>query len=218
VKSTTPGTNPAEPRWRRLGPDERRSTILTAAIRVFGEQPYASVQMAAVAQEAGVTRGLLHHYFGTKRDLYLDVVRAMMFVPDRGEVHLPSGSLRERVEASVDWLLTVIATHGRTWLAVGVDGVGDDPEVRAILEEADDQAAQRVLDAIGFTGDGAIRATALAAVRAYGGMVKAAAREWLDRETLTRDQVRRVLSETLFALVDSVLQQDHRAPGGRLRS
>ena len=48
---------------------------------MFGEQPYATVQMAELAREAGVARGLLNHYFGTKRDLYVEVVRAMMIVP-----------------------------------------------------------------------------------------------------------------------------------------
>lgn len=190
------------PRWRRLGPDERRAAILDAAIAAFGDQPYAAVQMAAVAEQAGVTRALVHHYFGTKRDLYLEVVRTMMFVPPLEEVRLPSGSLRDRVEASVRWLVAALGAHGRTWVAVGVDGLGGDPEVRAILEEADDQAATRVLDAVGFAVDGPARAAAQAAVRAYGGMVKAAVREWVDRGALTEEQVRIVLTETLAALVE----------------
>ncbi|ORM27725.1 TetR/AcrR family transcriptional regulator [Williamsia sp. 1135] len=200
-------STPLEPRWRRLGPDERRSEILAAAIKAFGEQPYAAVQMAAVARDAGVARGLLHHYFGTKRDLYLEVVRTMMLVPVADEVTLPTGTLRNRVEASVNWLMTVLAAHGRTWLAVGVDGVGGDPEVRAILEEADDQAAQRVLDAIGFVSTPDTHRVALAAVRAYGGMVKSAVREWLDRDTLTQEQVSRMLTETLVALIETVLDE-----------
>lgn len=170
---------------------------------VFGEQPYGSVQMAAIAKEAGVAQGLLHHYFGTKRDLYLDVVRAMMFVPVLDEVDLPDGTLRERVTASVDWLMTVLAAHGRTWLAVGVDAGGNDPELRAILDQADNQAAERVLEAIGFASTGNARVTALATVRAYGGM-KAAVREWVDHETLTQDQVREILSETLVVLAERI--------------
>lgn len=195
------------PRWRRLGPDERRGQILDAAVRAFGEQPYATVQMAAVAKDAGVARALVHHYFGTKRELYLEVVRAMMFVPPLDEVNLPTGSLRERVEASVSWLVTALGAHGRTWVAVGVDGLGGDPEIRAILEEADDQAAQRVLDAVGFIGTGQRRATALAAVRAYGGLVKAAVREWVDRDVLTQQQVQQVLTVTLVALVEEALPE-----------
>ncbi|WP_234883936.1 TetR/AcrR family transcriptional regulator [Mycolicibacterium cosmeticum] len=191
----------AEPRWRRLGPDERRAAILAAGIRVFGEQPYSAVQMATVAAAAGVARGLVNHYFGTKRDLYLEVVRAVMFVPDLDEVHLPSGSLQERIEASVDWLLTVVAAHGRAWLAIGVEGAGGDPEVRHILDEADQKAAERVLDAVGFDGTSEARDTTLAVVRAYGGMVKAAVREWVERGTLTHEQVRTVLIDTLVVLL-----------------
>ena len=108
---------------------------------MFGEQPYATVQMAELAREAGVARGLLNHYFGTKRDLYVEVVRAMMIVPEIDTVTLPGGTLRERVEASVDWLMTVLDTHGKTWLAVGVEGIGDDPQIAAILDDADDRAA-----------------------------------------------------------------------------
>ena len=90
-------TTADEPRWRRLGPDARRNEILAVAIRVFGEQPYAAVQMAEIAREAGVARGLLNHYFGTKRDLYVEVVRALMIVPEIDRVHLPNGTLRHRV-------------------------------------------------------------------------------------------------------------------------
>ena len=89
-------------------------------------------------------------------------------------------------------------------IAVGADGVGDDEEIRAILDEADNQAAERVLEAIGFAGTGSARVTALAIVRAYGGMVKAAVREWVDHETLTQDQVREILSETLVVLAEQI--------------
>jgi AcrR family transcriptional regulator len=151
-----------------------------------------------------VARGLVNHYFGGKRELYLEVVRAMMFVPPLDEIHLPEGDLRTRVEGTVDWLLTVMATHGRTWVAVGADWAGNDPEVRALLDEADDQAALRVLEVIGFEGTPAARAVALAWVRCYGGMVKVAGREWIQRGDLTRAQVRALLVETLSALAEGL--------------
>src|SRR5690348_5061063 len=73
-------TGPA-PRWQRLDHDERRRQILACARRLFSERNYASVSTADIAGEAGVARGLLHHYFGTKRDLYLEVVRSLMRTP-----------------------------------------------------------------------------------------------------------------------------------------
>lgn len=195
-----------EPRWQRLEPDERRQAILACAIRLFGERPFASVSTSDLAREAGVTRGLIHHYFGTKRDLYLEVVREMLYVPPLESVHLPTGPLRERIDACVEWLLRAVEAHGRTWVAVaGAEGVGDDAEVQRMLDEADDLAAARVLDAVGFTGGKKQKATAVAAVRAYGGMAKAASREWVVRKSLTRAQVHSLLSDSLVTIIETSL-------------
>ena len=168
---------------------------------MFGARPYSAVSTTDLAKEAGVARGLINHYFGTKRDLYLVVVRQMMTVPPLDQAALPTGSLRERAAAGVDWLLSVMEHHGRTWVAVsGAEGVGDDPEVQRILDEADDAAAQRVLALVGLVE--APRSAELAAmIRAYGGMVKAAGREWIVNGTLTGDHVRMLLVDLLVTLV-----------------
>ncbi|MFL5829210.1 MAG: TetR/AcrR family transcriptional regulator, partial [Solirubrobacteraceae bacterium] len=68
-------------RWQRLEHDERRQQILVCAKSLFSERSYASVSTTEIAREAGIARGLLNHYFGTKRDLYLEVVRSMVRVP-----------------------------------------------------------------------------------------------------------------------------------------
>ena len=161
--------------------------------------------MAAVAADAGVARGLVNHYFGTKRELYLDVVRAVMFVPEPDEVHLPTGTLRRRVEATVDWLMTVLAAHGRTWLAVGADGAGGDPEVRAILDEADHKAADNASSRLTAASVSSVGTSPAQAVRAYGGMVKAAVREWVDRGSLTQDQVRSLLCDALVVVLETAI-------------
>ena len=70
------------PRWNRLEHDERRSQILAAAAKLFAERHYASVSTKDIADAAGVARGLLHHYFGSKRDLYLEVARQMLRIPE----------------------------------------------------------------------------------------------------------------------------------------
>ena len=57
-------------------PDERGRQILAGARRLFGERPYAEVSTTEIARAADIARGLINHYFGTKRDLYLEVVHA----------------------------------------------------------------------------------------------------------------------------------------------
>ncbi|MEU7632537.1 helix-turn-helix domain-containing protein [Nocardia sp. NPDC049220] len=199
------GAESVSPRRRRLEPDERRAQILACAIDMFGERPYASVSTAELAQRAGVARGLINHYFGNKRDLYLAVVRRMVTLPKLDNMIVPTGTARERVDASVRWLLDTIAEHGSTWVKVtSHEGVGDDPQVQQILDAADDAAADRLLLMVGLA-DSAHGAELRAMVRAYGGLVKVAGREWITRRTLTREQVHDLLSDILLTLVDESL-------------
>nr|WP_280501795.1 helix-turn-helix domain-containing protein [Nocardia farcinica] len=196
----------AEPgRRKRLEPDQRRAQILACAIEMFGERPYAAVSTAELAARAGVARGLINHYFGNKRDLYLAVVRRMVTLPRGDDMPVPAGTPRERVDAGVRWLLDTIAEHGSTWVKVtSHEGVGDDPEVQQILDQADDAAAERTLCMVGLAGsahDPQLRAM----VRAYGGLVKAAGREWITRGNLSREQVHHLLADLLWALVQETM-------------
>ncbi len=192
-----------EPRWRRLEPDQRREQILDCAITLFGERPYAEVSTTDIAREAGVARGLINHYFGSKRGLYLEVVRRMVTVPVADRSAVPDGPLAERVEFSVDWLLDVISARGKTWVAVlGTEGVGNDPEVERILAEADEMAAENLVRTVGMRDVEPAGAELRAIVRAFGGMVKATGREWITHGTLTREQVQLVLTEQLTTLLE----------------
>ncbi|WP_433684508.1 TetR/AcrR family transcriptional regulator [Nocardia sp. CA-119907] len=195
----------AQPRRRRLEPDERRAQILECAIDMFGERPYAAVSTAELAQRAGVARGLINHYFGNKRDLYLAVVRRMVTLPRLDDMVTPTGTDRERVDASVHWLLDVISEHGSTWVKVtSHEGVGDDPEVQHILDQADDAAAERMLLMVG-RAESAHSAELRAMVRAFGGLVKVAGREWITRGTLTREQVHVLLADMLMTLMTETM-------------
>ncbi len=186
-----------EPRWRRLEPDERREQILACAMKLFGERPYAAVSTTELAAQAGVARGLINHYFGTKRDLYLEVVRRMVTIPRFAVEQLPDGPLEKRVTAAVDWFLEGVSRNSKAWLAA-TGAIGRDPEIERILDQADETAADRVLEATGLADAPELRAM----VRSYGGMVKSAAREWLVRKDLTRAQAHTVLTTALLALIE----------------
>lgn len=199
--ATAPEDSDAPSRRRRLEPDERRAQILSCAIDMFGERPYAAVSTAELAQRAGVARGLINHYFGNKRDLYLAVVRRMVTLPRPEKMTIPDGSTRERVDASVAWLLDTISEHGSTWVKVtGHEGVGDDPEVQRILDEADYAAADRMVAMMGL-GESLHSAELRALIRCYGGLVKTAGREWIVRGSLSRAQVHVLLADALVTLV-----------------
>ena len=60
----------------RLTPDERRRQLLGIGLRMFVDKPVQEVSIDAVAAEAGISRGLLFHYFPTKTAYHQAVVAA----------------------------------------------------------------------------------------------------------------------------------------------
>lgn len=57
-------------RSRRLPAEERRQSIVQAALRVFSSGSYAGSTTAEIAREAGVSEPVLYRHFPSKRDLW----------------------------------------------------------------------------------------------------------------------------------------------------
>lgn len=196
------------PRKRtRLDYDERRALILDAARHQFCERPYSDVSMSDLAEGAGVARGLLHHYFGSKRDLYLAVVRDMVQLPT---LPLPDSlSATDDVigvwELSVDGWMNMVEANQDLWFTViGAGGMGRDPELAEILDQSRELTAQRCLEALGIRRDD-MTDTVRAMVRAYGAMAEEATREWLERGRLSRDETRELLRQALPLMIEQAL-------------
>ena len=62
----------------RMSPEERRRQLLGIGLRMLVERPIQDLSIDAVAAEAGISRGLLFHYFPTKTDYYREVVGAAL--------------------------------------------------------------------------------------------------------------------------------------------
>ena len=60
---------------RRPGASGTREAILDAARRAFAEQGYQRATIRGVAELAGVDPALVHHYYGTKQELFVAAVR-----------------------------------------------------------------------------------------------------------------------------------------------
>ena len=147
---------------------------------------------AEVAREAGVARGLLHHYFGTKRDLYREVVRSMLRYPA-----VPSEDADPAI--AIDRWLTMVSRNREAWLAaLGASGPVRDPEVDALVEAGREEAVDRLIATLGLRPTAHLRA----ALRAYSAFAEAATVEWLVRRRLTRRQIHDLLLSTLEHLTE----------------
>src|SRR3954469_11292384 len=61
----------SSPRGRRPGAPDTRADILAAARALFADRGFGRTTIRAVASDAGVDPALVHHYFGTKDDLFV---------------------------------------------------------------------------------------------------------------------------------------------------
>ncbi len=58
--------------------DERRREILSAALGVFSARGLAATKIGDIAAAAGISHGLLYHYFPSKEAIYLELVRGAL--------------------------------------------------------------------------------------------------------------------------------------------
>jgi AcrR family transcriptional regulator len=75
---------------RRLGEDERRDQILAATVEAVAEHGYDGASMARIAEHAGISKGLISHYFADKNDLMAQTAAATV------------RSIRESMAAELD--------------------------------------------------------------------------------------------------------------------
>jgi len=50
---------------------EKQQHIINAALNVFGKNGYKKASVADIAAEAGIAKGMINYYFGSKKNLYL---------------------------------------------------------------------------------------------------------------------------------------------------
>jgi AcrR family transcriptional regulator len=195
------------PRFSRLEADARRAQILAAAREAFAAGGLAGASMAEIATAAGVTRGLLNHYFGTKRELYLAVVAELASeLRTLVRTDLSDLPVEHMVDLNASSWLDSVERNRDLWRAVlGVEAIGADEEVEAIMVAARDEVVERM--AANQAGDGEPSDELRLVLRVYLGAAEAAAREWALRGRATREQAHAVLVGTLVAMIGIVLPQ-----------
>ena len=72
-------------RGRPRGVSDARARIIAAAVEEFGEHGYEAATIRLIAARAGVDSALVHHYFGTKADLFAEAIG----IPLRPDIDVP---------------------------------------------------------------------------------------------------------------------------------
>ena len=187
----------------RLSPDERRTQLLDLGVSLLASRSLDELTIDVLAEEAGISRGLLYHYFGNKHDFREAVVRravddllAQTAPPEGGE---PLERLLASVAAYVDY---VVANY-QGYVSIVKGAAGGNESLRELYEEARTALTERI-----FTEDaqGDIIPDTPAArlmVRGWSAMGEELVLAWIaDPRDVTREQLLDALTASLPALVE----------------
>jgi AcrR family transcriptional regulator len=100
-------------------PEATKAKLLAAARREFADKGIAGARVDAIAERAGVNKQLIYYYFGTKEDLFREILRERLATP----VAMPDGP-EER------------ADRGRRLASLAIDSLADPDYVRLLMWEA----------------------------------------------------------------------------------
>ncbi|MFJ3954185.1 TetR/AcrR family transcriptional regulator [Streptomyces sp. Je 1-4] len=133
-------------RTTRLTPDQRREQLVGIGLEMLADRSLDELSTDEVARRAGISRGLLFHYFDSKRDFYRAVVRAAC---DRFTAATePDGTLEPVawMRAFIAGFVVYVLEHRQVYLALVRGAAGSHPAVTDIVGATRETLARRVRD------------------------------------------------------------------------
>jgi AcrR family transcriptional regulator len=186
----------------RLSTDARRAQLLSSGVELLGHRPYDEVSIEEIAQAAGVSKGLLYHYFPTKQDFVLAALERGQ--EELAELTAPDQSLpaADQLGASLDRFLDFVEEHAVAYTAIFRSRGGSDAAVQAALEAGRQQRMDAVLDALA-AWEGAPETTRRTpaletAVQGWFFFVEGAVLRWLEQRDIEREQLSELLRLALL--------------------
>jgi TetR/AcrR family transcriptional repressor of bet genes len=121
--------------------EQRRTQLVRAFVRVLAEHGQAGATVAAVAAEAGVVPGLVHHHFSDKQELYTALLSTLMQGFRDRTRQRPGAPLDSYVDAALALDARSDLAAARAWVTLFAEGLSDprlfDKLRRAIDTEVD---------------------------------------------------------------------------------
>ena len=119
----------------RLSPDERRAQLIALGVGALATGPLEALTIESLAAAAGVSRGLVIHYFDTRDGMHRAVVRAAC----DSLVHAtaPDDDLEplDRLHDTLTRLVRFVRDHRLTFYSLVRGAASGDPEVREVIDE-----------------------------------------------------------------------------------
>lgn len=174
------------------------------------ERRFEDVSVADVAGRAGVATGLLFHYFGTKRGLF---VAALEVRSAQEQARFASNTSPDPVRwlrKELDMFLANVAEGPQGFAGVIHGGVGAEADVQRVVQRTRDGSAARVLAKLGVGDPSPLLSLG---VTTWAASANEMAAEWIESgRKVSKARVRSVLVATLNATLAAVAAAESGSP------
>jgi len=198
---TTPSTGRV-----RMSPEGRREQLLELGMRLLATHTLDEVSIELLAEEAGISRGLLYHYFGNKQEFHTAVVRRAVeeiyAITAPRDIDDPLEQLAVSLGAYVDY----VSENHTGYVSLVRAAAGGNEELRAIYQEARRALTDRIfeiagpdhLEALGVVDSPATRLL----VDGWAAFVENVVVAWVeDPHDVSRDELLQRLARALPAIM-----------------
>ena len=194
-----------EAAYTRLNVDERRRQILEAGSRLFAEHAFEEITMHQIAEAAGISKGLLYHYFPSKTELFKAAVA--QHASDLQHLITPdgTGSAAEQLSRSLDAYLQWIEANSRTWTKL-MQSAATLPEAAELLAAFRTRTLDQILEQL--TTDNPPSPVLRTALTGWLGYVDATLLDWTHQHDLARSQVHQLILAAFGAALLAAQQTD----------
>ncbi|MFJ1457781.1 TetR/AcrR family transcriptional regulator [Nocardia sp. N2S4-5] len=184
----------------RLSPDERREQLIALGVKMLADRALEDIAIGDIAERAGISRGLLFHYFPSKQDFHLAIARranAELLSRTAPDPDLPLFEmLRDAVQRYVDY----VSENRTSYLALLRGPASSSPELMALVDQTRGAIVDRILGEAPIPIEDPDQPRLRLAVRGWVAFVEETTLSWLRHDTITRDQLIDMLVESLPAL------------------
>src|SRR6476620_8323140 len=132
----------------RMSTDDRREQLLSAGVELLRRRPHEEVSIEEIAEAAGVSKGLLYHYFPTKKDFLVAAIeRGQRLLAERlrPDPDLPAEA---QLDARLDGFLNYVEEHATAYASI-FRGGSSDPEILAALDAGRAEQLRTLLASVG---------------------------------------------------------------------
>lgn len=195
---------------RRLSPEQRRAQILEVAAALFAERAYADITIGEIADAAGITEGLVYHYFESRTGVLAAALHAACValleacIPD-GDLPVPA-----RFEQGIHGYLDYVEAHRVSYINLFSGPAAQEPRFLEIIEQARGGIIEHVVLQLGLAEQDA-PVTRLS-MRGYLGYVEAVVLRWLQDPGVPRATVERLIFSVMLTTLSSGIRGEHRPP------